>query len=62
MKSNNKICIFLFSGTGMTKYVIENIKNLLEAKQAVVDIFLIENVKIENISLNNYGRNAKIKK
>jgi len=54
MESNKKICIFLFSGTGMTKYVIENLKCGLEAKQAIVDIFLIENVQIESISLSNY--------
>ena len=54
MENVKNICIFLFSGTGMTKYVIERIKYGLEVKQVSVDIFLIENVILENILLNNY--------
>ena len=47
-----KVCIFIFSGTGMTKYVIDKIKLEFDAKQIFVDIKLIEN--INNISINEY--------
>lgn len=48
------VCIFLFSGTGMTEYVIEKIKSELEQKQVIVDIYPIETVKIRKIDLETY--------
>ena len=49
-----QICIFLFSGTGMTKYVIEHLAQALEKLSAQVDICPIEETQIPNIHLNDY--------
>lgn len=49
-----RICVFLFSGTGMTKYVVDKIKLELEKLQQQVDIYPIEKTKIQNISLSTY--------
>jgi len=49
-----KICIFLFSGTGMTSYVIDRLKNELEKTPAEIDVFLLERAEIENIKFNDY--------
>jgi ferredoxin len=49
-----RVCIFLFSGTGMTKYVVDKIRRELEKLQAQVDIYPIEKTKLHNISLSNY--------
>ena len=49
-----KICIFLFTGTGMTAYVIDKLKSELETKQHEVDVFLIEDTRAEQLSYENY--------
>ncbi|MCL2705107.1 MAG: EFR1 family ferrodoxin [Spirochaetaceae bacterium] len=49
-----KTCIFIFSGTGMTKYVIDKIKRELEIHQVSADIYYIENVQIETVPFDNY--------
>jgi len=48
------ICIFLFSATGLTKYVIDKIKCEFETQQVNADIFYIEKTQIENVQFNNY--------
>ena len=54
MDNIKKVCIFLFSGTGMTKYVIDKLKNEFEIKQINVDIHFIENTQIEKVQFINY--------
>ena len=54
MDKLKKICIFLFSGTGMTKFVIDKLKNEFETEKINVDIHFIENTKIEFFEFNNY--------
>jgi len=49
-----RICIFLFSGTGMTKYVIEQLAQALEPLSAQVDLYPIEETQLQQVSLNNY--------
>ena len=50
-----RICFLRFSGTGMTKYVVEKIRLALEQKQAQVDVFDIENTPAQNIPLDHYN-------
>lgn len=47
-------CVFLFSGTGMTKYVIDKIQSELENQKVFVDIYYIESTMIQNVSFNDY--------
>ena len=49
-----KIVLFLFSGTGMTKYIIDKMKPEFEKQQAQFDVFSIESVQLQNISLGHY--------
>ncbi|MCL2812078.1 MAG: EFR1 family ferrodoxin [Clostridia bacterium] len=49
-----EVCIFYFSGTGMTKYVIDKMKLALEKNQTQVDVFAIENTQAQSLSLNDY--------
>lgn len=49
-----RICIFFFSGTGMTKYVIEQLVQALEPLSAQVDLYPIEETQLQQVSLNNY--------
>lgn len=49
-----KICIFLFSGTGMTQYVINKAKAEFEKSNAVVDLKYIEHCQLEEIELSDY--------
>lgn len=49
-----RICIFLFSGTGMTRYVVDKIKPELEKLQVQVDIYPIETTRVSAISLDAY--------
>jgi len=49
-----RVGIFLFSGTGMTKYVTEKIKYEFEKQNIEFDIHNIEDVQIENILLDDY--------
>ena len=53
-------CVFLFSGTGMTKYVIEKLKAEFEKQQVQIDVFpidalLIEKIRNKDIALAHYG-------
>ena len=49
-----RICVFLFSGTKMTKYVIDKIKLELEKLEAQVDIYPIEETKNQSVDFNIY--------
>lgn len=49
-----RVCVFLFSGTGMTKYAINKIRLELEKLQVQVDIYPIENTKIQSILFSTY--------
>ena len=49
-----KICIFCFSGTGMTRYVVEKLKFGLEEQQAQADIFDLANTRIADVALESY--------
>ena len=49
-----KICIFLFSGTGMTKYVANKISSGLAEKQVHVDLYSIENTVPWEIPIYDY--------
>ena len=49
-----RICVFLFSGTGMTKYVIDKLKHEFELLGLAVDVYFIETVKMESISPDSY--------
>jgi hypothetical protein len=51
----NKVCIFYFSGTGMTKYIVNKIKQELKNQQVCVDCIKIENIEgIPDIHLTSY--------
>lgn len=49
-----RLCIFLFSGTGMTKYVVEKIRTELEGLQVQADIYPIEKTQPGSIPLDSY--------
>lgn len=49
-----RICIFLFSGTGMTEYVISKIRLELEKQLAHVDVYTVEAAQIQNMRLDAY--------
>jgi len=49
-----RIGVFFFSGTGMTKYVIEELKNKFENHQICFDCFAIENAEMQEIKLDSY--------
>lgn len=42
-----KVCIFLFSGTGMTRYVVDKITHELENLQVKVDVYPIEKLRFK---------------
>ena len=50
-----RVCIFLFSGTGMTRYIAGKMTAEFEEHQVSVNIFPIENVRIEDISFQDYN-------
>ncbi|NMS89611.1 hypothetical protein HGQ85_06690 [Clostridioides difficile] len=50
----NKLCIFYFSGTGMTEYIINKLKQELESQQFCVECTKIENIKKSKIHLTSY--------
>ena len=49
-----KVCIFLFSGTGMTRYVIRRLSAALEARQAQADVFEIETPQSRKTPIQDY--------
>ena len=49
-----KVCIYLYSGTGMTKYVINKMKAEFENQQIDIDIFNIEDTKAQDVSFSGY--------
>ena len=55
-KFMKRICIFLFSGTGMTKYVIDHLAQALELLSLQVDVYPIEEVQLQQISFDDYDR------
>ncbi len=48
------VCVFFFSGTGMTKYAVDQIARVLEGLSVKVDIYPIETTHIQDISLSVY--------
>ena len=50
-----KICVFLFSGTGMTRYIIDRMKAEFEKRQVAVDIFDIENMRVQDVPFQDYN-------
>ena len=49
-----KVCIFLFSGTGMTEYVVDKIKSEFERQQVYIDVLYIESVQIQDVLFTQY--------
>ena len=49
-----RVCIFLFSGTGMTKYVVNKIRHEFGRKQISVDIYYIGDVIVQEIPFDVY--------
>ena len=52
--SMKRICLFLFSGTGITKYVVDTLINEFKKKQIFVDLFIIESTYLEHIEFDTY--------
>lgn len=48
------ICLFFFSGTGMTKYVVDRIARELTARELAVDVYSIETTAVQSIPLDSY--------
>lgn len=48
------VCLFFFSGTGMTKYVVDQIARMLEERSLTIDLFPIETTSIQSIPLGIY--------
>lgn len=49
-----KVCVLLFSGTGFTRYVVDQITRELEALSVTVDVYPVENTPIQNIPFSAY--------
>lgn len=49
-----KVCIFFFSGTGMTKYIVNKIKIEYEKQHICADCVSIDNPKLRDIRLASY--------
>jgi len=49
-----KICLCFFSGTGMTKYVIDRLIREFETNDISVDCFNIEEADVHNVALSGY--------
>ena len=49
-----KLCLYFFSGTGMTKYVVDKFVNEFEQHSVAVDCFKIEEPRIHKSSLSEY--------
>ena len=48
------ICLFFFSGTGMTKYVVDRIARELTTRELTVDVYPIETTSVRSIPLDLY--------
>ncbi|MDD4311934.1 MAG: hypothetical protein PHW41_05575, partial [Eubacteriales bacterium] len=48
------VCVLQFSGTGMTKYVVEQIAKELECLSITVDVYPIETTPIQSIPFGTY--------
>ena len=51
---SKKACVFAFSGTGMTDYVISKIHDELNKMNMSLDVYKIENTSIKDISIQDY--------
>ena len=49
-----KACVFVFSGTGMTRYVVDKIVQGFEALGVAVDCYPIETAQVEQVPLDTY--------
>lgn len=47
-------CVFIFSGTGMTDYVVSKIKNAAEKTALLIDIHEIENPDTRDVQIQDY--------
>ena len=48
------VCLFYFSGTGMTKYMVDQVARELTARELAVDVYPIDTTYIERIALDAY--------
>lgn len=48
------VCIFYFSGTGMTQHVVHTMKEAFESRRVCVDCFRIEDASLDRIRLEAY--------
>lgn len=49
-----KICIYYFSGTGMTKHVVNKLLREFEKNEILADCFQMEEFQISKVKLSNY--------
>jgi len=49
-----KVCLYYFSGTGMTKHVVERLADEIKSRHVSVDCFKIEAVNGRNVALSDY--------
>ena len=49
-----RVCVFLFSGTGMTRYIARKLSSALEERQAQVDVFEIEKPQSREVPVQGY--------
>jgi len=49
-----RVCVFYFSGTGMTKYVVDKFAGELVKRHISVDCFSIENAAVQSAALSEY--------
>lgn len=50
----NRACIFVFSGTGMTNYVVSKIKDALKSLNLLLEVHLIENTNAQDFPVQDY--------
>ena len=50
-----KICLYYFSGTGMTKYIVDKLSGEFEKHRISVDCFKIEEAHTQDVSLHKYS-------
>ena len=50
-----RVCIFLFSGTGMTRYIVGRMTAEFEKRRVSADVFDMENVRARDISFQDYS-------
>jgi len=51
---SKKACVFVFSGTGMTNYVILKTKDELNKMNMLLDVYEIENTSMQDVHIQDY--------